>query len=382
MKDRYRTDLFVQHLYKDYPGKLRFDPQKIQTREAFFAWKQQVREKAYELMQFPDNAYEEPQVHFISSKQRDGYRVEKYEISPEPELWVPFLVLIPDSATAESKAPGVLCFPGWDTPKEVLCGEEFTDLTYESTPYACAFPFSNAMALNYVRRGIVALASDNAGTGEQLGVYDRQQFALKMMFKGRNYAGLSVLYRWAMLKWLAGQDYVDDSRIGLAGHSFGTETSMFLALLEPRVKAVSHNDFMSDNEQRILSCFPPEEFMFGGHIHLVPGMLEWFSFPDLIAAFAPNPMLLSEGGVQDDLERIGKAYALAGAPEQYQYVHYPEFQDPASRPLDHQPIPEGITNEEYFRYANVVPEHHFYKSEICIPWMIKALGGSAASDNE
>ena len=36
MKDRYRTDLFVQHLYKDYPGKLRFDPQKIQTREAFF----------------------------------------------------------------------------------------------------------------------------------------------------------------------------------------------------------------------------------------------------------------------------------------------------------------------------------------------------------
>lgn len=47
---------------------------------------------------------------------------------------------------------------------------------------------------------------------------------------------------------------------------------MFLALLEPRVKAVSHNDFMSDNEQRIISCFPPEEFMFGGHIHIVPSM--------------------------------------------------------------------------------------------------------------
>ena len=58
--------------------------------------------------------------------------------------------------------------------------------------------------------------------------------------------------------------------MGLAAHSLGTETSMFLALLEPRVKAVSHNDFMSDNEQRIISCFPPEEFMFGGHIHIVP----------------------------------------------------------------------------------------------------------------
>ena len=148
---------------------------------------------------------------------------------------------------------------------------------------------------------------------------------------------------------------------------------MFLALLEPRVKAVSHNDFMSDNEQRIISCFPPEEFMFGGHIHIVPSMHKWFSFPDLIAAFAPKPMLLSEGGVQEDLERNGKAYALAGAPDNYQYVHYPEFQDPANRKFDHVRIPEGITNEEYFRYANVVPEHHYYKTEICIPWMEKAL---------
>ena len=121
MNDRYRTDLFVQHLYKDQPGKLRFDPEKIRTREDFESWKEQVREKAYELMQFPEDAYEEAKVHFLYSRQRDGYRVEKYEISPEPELWVPFLLLVPDSVSAEKKAPGVLCFPGWDVPKEMLC---------------------------------------------------------------------------------------------------------------------------------------------------------------------------------------------------------------------------------------------------------------------
>lgn len=373
MQDRYRTDLFVQHLYRDNPGKLRFDPEKIKTKEDFFTWKQRVQQKAFELMQFPEDAYEEPEVHFLSSKQRDGYRVEKYEISPEPKLWVPFLVMIPDTATAQAMAPGVLCFPGWDTPKEALCAEDFTDFTYAPSQPAGRFPFSNAMALRYVRQGMVALASDNAGTGEQLGSYDRQQFALKMIFKGRNYVGLEVLYRWAMLKWLAAQEYVDDTRIALAGHSLGTETSMYLALLDTRVKAVSHNDFMSDNEQRIISCFPPEEFMFGGHIHIVPGMHEWFSFPDLIAAFAPNPIFLTEGGVQDDLERIAKAYALCDAQGKYEYLHYPEFQDPANRAYDHLPIPEGITNEEYFRYANVVPEHHFYKSELCVPWMAKAL---------
>ena len=114
MNDRYRTDLFVQHLYKDQPGKLRFDPEKIRTREDFESWKEQVREKAYELMQFPEDAYEEAKVHFLYSRQRDGYRVEKYEISPEPELWVPFLLLVPDRVSAEKKSPGILCFPGWD----------------------------------------------------------------------------------------------------------------------------------------------------------------------------------------------------------------------------------------------------------------------------
>ena len=229
------------------------------------------------------------------------------------------------------------------------------------------------MALHYVRRGMVALASDNAGTGEQTGEYDRQQLALKMIFKGRNYVGLCVMYRWAMFKWLAKHDFIDPDRIGLAAHSLGTETSMFLALLEPGVRAVCHNDFMSDNEQRILSCFPPEPFMGGAHIHLVPGMHEWFSFPDLIAAFAPKPILLTEGGVQDDLERIGKAYAVAGAEGAYEYHHYPEFQDPANRRYDHLQIPEGLTTPEYFQYANVVPLHHFYKINLCVPWLEKQL---------
>lgn len=373
MNDRYRTDLFVQSLYRERPGKLRFDPEKIRTKEEFFAWKQKVAEKAYELMQFPEEMYEEPEVRFLFSQPRDGYRIEKYEISPEPDLWVPFLVMIPDSVSAENKAPGVLCFHGWAGAKESLCGEEFYDLTYGTPNPAGYFPHSDAIALHYVRKGMVALASDNAGTCEQQGEYDRQQLALKMIFKGRNYVGLCVLYRWAMLKWLAKQDYVDADRIGLAAHSLGTETSMFLALIEPRVKAVCHNDFMSDNEQRIMSCYPPAPFVDGGHIHIVPGMHKWFSFPDLIAAFAPNPMLLTEGGVQDDLERIGKAYEIAGAEGAYEYYHYPEFQDPADRHYDHLPIPEGITREEYFNYANVVPAHHYFKKHICVPWLTEKL---------
>ena len=220
---------------------------------------------------------------------------------------------------------------------------------------------------------MVALACDNMGTCEQEGLYDRQQFALKMIFKGRNYVGLSVFCRWAMFKWLAKQEYVMKTVwVWLLIHR-EQKCPCSLALLEPRVKAVSIMIWRVITNSGSSPRFPPEDFMFGGHIHIVPPCINGFLSPDLIAAFAPGPMLLSEGGVQDDLERIGKAYALAGAPENYRYVHYPEFQDPSNRKLDHVRIPEGITNEEYFRYANVVPEHHYYKTEICIPWMEKAL---------
>ena len=337
--------------------------------EEMKAWQERVRQAMQQLMHFPQ-AGERPAPKLVRTAQREGYRIERWESYPFDKAATPYLLLIPDGVSESAPAPAVFCIPGSGQTKEQLAGESSSTL---AAPPA-QNPGNNAMALHYVRRGFVCLASDNAGTGEQEGAYDRQQFSLKLIFKGRNYVGLGVLYRWAMLKWLMALDYVDGGRIALAGHSLGTETTMFLALLEPAVKAVSHNDFMSDNEQRIISCFPPLDFMFNQHCHLVPGMHEWFSFPDLIAAFAPNPMLLSEGGVQADLERIGKAYEVAGAPENYRYVHYPEYQDPANRKYDYIPIPEGITNEEYFKYANVVPARHFYKSELCVPWMAEALG--------
>ncbi len=374
MNRPYLTEDYVQNLYKNRPGKLRFDPEKIKTREALFAWKQNVSQKAYELMQFPDEMYEMPKVRFLFSQPRDGYRIEKYEISPEPDLWVSFLLLVPDAATEQNKAPAVLCFPGWDTPKEYLCGEDFYDLEYDAVyPMNRRYAFADAMALHYVKQGLVVLASDNAATGEQMSEFSREAIALKLLFKGRNYVGLCVMQRWAMFRWLYEQSYVDAENIGISAHSLGTETTMFLALIEPRIKAVCHNDFMSDNEQRMICCYPPDENVGGGAVHLVPGFYEWFSFPDLIAAFAPKPILLTEGGVQADLERIAKAYEIAGDKNAYTYHHYPEFADPTARTYDHKPIPEGITTEEYFKYANVAPEHHFFKYKLCVPWMCEQL---------
>ena len=48
-----------------------------------------------------------------------------------------------------------------------------------------------------------------------------------------------------------------------------------------------------------------------------------------------------------------EAYKLVGAPEQIEVAYYPKFATPDRRPFDDKPLPEGLSMEEYFEYANV-----------------------------
>ncbi|MCK5812492.1 MAG: hypothetical protein KAG94_06300 [Clostridiales bacterium] len=368
---KYRSDIFAQNLYKNTKPKLEFDP--TMTTQEFKSWKKELTNKALELMQYPDDMYKNPVVNFIFSKQRLGYRIEKYEINPEPDLWIPFLILIPDKANKNNKVPAVMCCPGSATPKESLCAEDFRDFEYDTAAGRWKFPFANAQAKHFVEQGMVAIATDNVGTGELAGSYERNNIALKLIMKGRNYVGLAVMYRQAILNWVKKQEYVDRKRIGLAGHSLGTETTMFLALFDKDVKAVIHNDFVANNNQRIISCYPPADFLYNAHWHIVPSMHEWFSFPDLLAGFAPNKLIVSEGGITEDLLKIRKAYEISGAKDNLSIYYYPDFQDEKDRKYDFKKIPENIEMLEYFKYANVNVEKHFFKADLVVPWMVKAL---------
>ena len=60
--------------------------------------------------------------------------------------------------------------------------------------------------------------------------------------------------------------------------------------------------------------------------------------------------------------------------ENLEVVYYPKYATPERRPYDSADLPEGLTMEEYFEYANVdVPEHSF-KPNVAVPWLARALG--------
>ena len=56
-------------------------------------------------------------------------------------------------------------------------------------------------------------------------------------------------------------------------------------------------------------------------------------------------------------------------------AYYPKYATPDKRPYDDVDLPEGLTVQEYFRYANVdAPMHHF-KGNVAVPWLANVLCG-------
>lgn len=122
----------------------------------FSFWRERVREAMKKLMKFPSHA-ELPEPVLVKTVQRERYRVEKWESA------VPFLVLIPDTASEKNPVPVLFCIPGSNQTKEELAAESSPDLAQTSVPQ----PGSNAMAYHYVRQGWAAVVVDNAGTRKE-----------------------------------------------------------------------------------------------------------------------------------------------------------------------------------------------------------------------
>ena len=303
----------TNHLMKTGTGKLAFDPAACASAEARGAWQAQVREKLVELMAFPDlSATPPPPPPPVrqSVEQRDGYRLERWAAFPEPGSVVPFLALIPDGAAATA----VMCFPGSHHTKERLAGEP--ELRESEPPNA--HHDANKMALEYVKAGFIALAFENPGIGEldetPEGSPDvinagRDKLSVELIAIGRNYVGLSVFQKLHIMDWLCDQSWADTSNgVAVCGHSLGTEPALMMAVIEPRISAIVFNDFLTHNRARYYTA--GKSTVGWRHIsplwHLIPGLLEWFDFPDLLAALAPDTkLLITEGGPQALLQQVG-----------------------------------------------------------------------------
>ncbi len=371
---------FQQYLLRNSQPKLAFDPEF--TPDEFAQWQSQVRAKLLELMNFPEPVAQ-PKPRRLWIRKREGYVLQKWELYPEPGSVVPFLVLVPDSATPANPAPAIMCIPGSSGTKENLAGEpplgpafKPDDRNHDGWLHAQR----NQQAVQFARAGFVAVAVDHPGTGElsDLARYrgttmdDRNTISRYLIDVGRSFIALSVFQKLQILEWLREQPNVDAERIAVSGHSLGTEAVLALAVLDPQIQGVVWNDYLAATMERAKASTKPNHrgIRPGANWlgHSVPGLWQWFDYPDLVAAIAPRPLIVTEGGPTHSLNLVQKAYQIAGAADNVSIHYYPQYDDPANR-RDGKPIPEGLSSTEWLDYANVHAAHHYFKGYLAVPWL-------------
>ncbi len=358
-------------------------PEKL-TEDNYFLWRDALKKKYRELLRMPEIKLQDPPV-MLSSEARDGYTAQKWEFYPDEYTVVPFLVLIPDGASQENRVPGVICLPGSFHSKEFISGEPLLE------PTNCRFekyPERNRMALYVVKNGMAAFVFDNIataetgiptyeGNGDDWSCYSRKQMVYGYLQAGICYPGMSVYHMLSFLQYVDRFDFVDRDRLAVCAHSLGTEAAMALGVLSDDIRAVVFNDFLCNGRVRFCA---ETEFEAGkmnhdiGSWHIIPGMWEYFDFPDLCAAIAPKPLAFNEGGAEECLETVKRSYRFLGAEDDLQISHYPKYRDEDSRKY-HGSVPRyGLSIGEFYDWSYCDAQDHSFREEPSIRLLKKAFG--------
>ncbi len=237
---------------------------------------------------------------------------KKVTYAPEPDDRLSAWVFVPKDRPGRS--PAVLCLHqtsplGKDEPAGMPGGKP--DL---------------AMALELARRGYVTIAPDYPGFGE----YKIDPYAM-------GYVSATMKGIWNHMRavdLLFQMPEVDPERVAVAGHSLGGHNSIFVALYDPRIKAV------------VTSCgFTAFPSYYGGdltgwsHKGYMPRIASVygkdparmpFDFTELLGALAPRPVFVNAplrdanfdaAGVDACARAAAPVYRLLGAPDALKVVH-------------------------------------------------------------
>lgn len=357
----------AQYMLKHTKPTCAFNP--TFNKKQFAAWQKNVRDAMNDIMCHPTPSVKQPQPKRLSSEQKDGYRLEKWEFYPLEGCVATFAVLIPDGIKQPS--PAVLCIPGSGMTMDHLTGER---------------PIGNkrnAMALNMARQGYIAVAVDNACAGNAADLehiagtgYDYDTSSRLLLEMGWSWLGYTSYLDKQVLEWMKQQKMIRRDRIVLSGFSLGTEPLMVLGVMDPSIYAFVYNDFLCQTQERAIVMTAPDKRgrrPFPNSIrHLIPRFWHYFNFPDIVASLAPRPVILTEGGLDRDFQLIHRAYEISGHPENVETHHYPKFASPDKR-NPNTTLPEGLTRDEYFNLVNVDPPSHYFKTDLVMPWLERIL---------
>ncbi len=264
-------------------------------------WKRQARDKLAELVRMPRTHPGDLKPTILWSRQTAYATIQKlsFEVEPNHQMiayWCrPTLV--------QENQPTLICMQGHNSGMHVSLGIDFET---ESKPIKVNG--DRDLAIQCLHRGYSAFCLEQRAFGyrrenilpgrrtTETTCHDAQMGA---MLLGRTLIGERVYDVQCAARWLATQDRVDPSKIGTIGQSGGGTTGIYsIALLDEISFCIAS------------CCFAPYADSIAGRHHcccnVIPDVMNWFEFQDVVALAAPKRVVLVNG-ISDDIFPIESA---------------------------------------------------------------------------
>ncbi len=240
-----------------------------------------VRSKVWKLVggQF-DKTPLKPQI--VGTIDRSDYRIEKVIFESRPEVFVTANLYIPKKH--KPPHPGII----------VPLGHSTNGKSFYYYQYVCQ---------SLARKGYVALPFDPFGQGERLqfldprtgkGLYgptgEHDQAGRPMLLFGSQFEQYRIWDGIRAIDYLLSRPEVDPERIGCTGQSGGGTMTMWMAAMDPRIKAAAASD--GQNENLAGPNYAPPGAVDDAEQNIAGSLPEGVDRGDLFLACAPRPLLI------------------------------------------------------------------------------------------
>ena len=275
-----------------------------------------VRSKLWELIGgMPEKTPLNPRV--TGTMDRGSYRIENIIFESFPQVYVTANLYIP--ASGKPPYPGVLAPVG-------------------HSDNGKAYHYYQHLYQNLARQGYMVLSYDPFGQGERLQYIDpktgrslygptgeHSQAGRPMVLMGESFSLYCAWDGIRGLDYLVSRPEVDATRLGCTGQSGGGTMTMYLAALEPRLRAAAVSDGNTENVAG--PFFDPPGATDDAEQNIVASLPVGIDRGDLLLAFAPKPLLICytthdegvtyspvyEEATQEIYRELQRVYGLLGA---------------------------------------------------------------------
>ena len=216
-------------------------------------------------------------VSLMDRREEAGLVIEEFNFDGEPGETVSGILAKPAEPLAP--LPAVLCLHEKDQGRKTVMGETFY--------YDNRLNWLRGWGRELARHGFVTAGITQRTFGKRIGKLN-EQAKIELLY-GRTLMGAFVWEALQTIDRLALRDDVDPNRIGIVGYGLGGIVGFYVAVLDPRVKAlvtacggVGSLDLFarwSDANVHDLSYY-------------IPGILDHFDHPELASSLAPRAYLL------------------------------------------------------------------------------------------